>query len=166
MMSQKVQSIPSFNFKSLSGISSKVLLSTAAISSFVVAQMVSVSQALAQAPVEAPVLAPGAGPAPVGGAMPQWLNFALMGGMIFFLYLFIIRPQAKRQKEHKTFIDALKTGQEVITSSGLIGRITSISENIVTVDLGSGSVRVLKSAISGELNKSGAGGTPATTTAG
>lgn len=108
-----------------------------------------VGSALAQT-TEAPVQTPGTAPG-APAAAPGWLNFALLGGMIFFMYLFIIRPQAKRQKEHKAFLDSLRTGQEVITSSGLIGKITSISDSVVTVDLGSTNVRVLKSAISGEL---------------
>jgi preprotein translocase subunit YajC len=73
------------------------------------------------------------------------------------MWLFVIRPNAKRQKEHKKFIDSLTPGKEVITSSGLIGKVTSVSDTIVTVDLGSTTVRVLKSAVSGELGRPTAG---------
>lgn len=87
------------------------------------------------------------------GAAPAWMNLVIFGGMILFMYFFVIRPQQKRQKEHKNFIESLKTGMEVVTASGLIGRITTITDTIVTLDLGSTSVRVLKSTISGELGK-------------
>lgn len=111
----------------------------------------------APATTDGPVQTPGLGgaAAATGAAgAPGWINLAMIGGMIFFMWLFIIRPQAKRQKEHKAFLDTLKTGQEVITSGGLIGKVQSVSDTIVTVDLGNGSVRVLKSAISGELGGS------------
>ena len=81
------------------------------------------------------------------------MNLVIFGGMILFMYFFVIRPQQKRQKEHRNFIESLKTGMEVVTASGLIGRITAITDTIVTLDLGNTSVRVLKSTISGELGK-------------
>lgn len=106
--------------------------------------------ALAQdGPVKAPAAESAAG-APAGAG---WINFLLLGGMFFFMWLFIIRPQAKRQKEHKQFLEKLQTGQEVITSGGLIGRIKDVQDTIITLDVGNGSVRVLKSAVSGELGK-------------
>lgn len=110
------------------------------------------STAFAQQAADAPVQT--AGTATTGGtgmSNPAWMQILLFGGMFFFMWLFILRPQSKKQKEHKNFLDSLKTGQEVITSGGLIGKITSVSDSIVTVDLGTSSVRVLKSAISGEL---------------
>lgn len=110
------------------------------------------STAFAQQAADAPVQT--AGTAAAGGtgmSNPAWMQILLFGGMFFFMWLFILRPQGKKQKEHKNFLDSLKSGQEVITSGGLIGKITSVSDSIVTVDLGTSSVRVLKSAISGEL---------------
>ncbi len=110
--------------------------------------------------VEAAAFAQDGGPvksAPAGGggapAGAGWMNFLLLGGMFFFMWLFIIRPQAKRQKEHKQFLEKLQEGQEVITSGGLIGRITGVQDTIVTLDVGNGKVRILKSAVSGELGQ-------------
>lgn len=96
---------------------------------------------------------PAAGAAAQAGAPAAWMNLVIFGGMILFMYFFVIRPQQKRQKDHKNFIESLKTGMEVVTASGLIGRITVITDTIVTLDLGSTTVRVLKSTISGELGK-------------
>lgn len=111
---------------------------------------------------DAPIQTPGtAAPA---GASPGWMNLVLLGGMIFFMWMFMIRPQAKRQKEHKAFLDSLQTGMEVITSSGFIGKVTNVTDTIVTLDLGNGSVRILKSAVSGRLDAKGvAGATSAAT---
>ena len=102
----------------------------------------------------APILTPGA-PVPTE-QLPGWTNYIFIGGMILFMWLFILRPQAKRQKEHKNFVESLSVGMEVITSGGLIGRITSVSETIVTLDLGNANVRALKSSVTGRLD----GGVP------
>ncbi|MEN9528817.1 MAG: hypothetical protein RI932_690 [Pseudomonadota bacterium] len=107
---------------------------------------------------DGPVAVPGnATGGAAGGAAPGaaagWMNLVIFGGMILFMWFFVIRPQQKRQKEHRNFIESLKTGMEVVTASGLIGRITSITDTIVTLDLGNTSVRVLKHTISGELGK-------------
>ena len=56
----------------------------------------------------------------------------LMFGVLYFL---MIRPQMKRAKEHKTMIEALQKGDEVITAAGVLGRITKISDNYVTVEI-------------------------------
>ena len=100
---------------------------------------------------EAPVQTPGA--AGQAGAPPAWTNLIMIGGMILLMWFFMIRPQVKRQKEHKAFLDALTVGTEVVTVSGMIGKVTQISDSIVSVDFGQGSVRVLRSAISGKLEQ-------------
>ncbi|MCA2961703.1 MAG: preprotein translocase subunit YajC [Silvanigrellales bacterium] len=121
--------------------------------------------AFAQETTGGPVLTPGTTAASSSaGAPPPWLNFVLFGGMIVFMWLFIIRPNAKRQKEHKAFVESLSPGKEVVTSSGLIGKITTVADTTVTLDLGTTTVRVLKSAVSGELGRPTAAGTPAKAT--
>ena len=56
-------------------------------------------------------------------------------GLIILFYFFLIRPQSKRQKEHKEMIGSLQKGEEVITSGGILGKITNISENFVTLEI-------------------------------
>jgi preprotein translocase subunit YajC len=51
------------------------------------------------------------------------------------LYFLMIRPQMKRAKEHKTMIEALQKGDEVITTGGMLGRISKINENYVTLEV-------------------------------
>jgi preprotein translocase subunit YajC len=101
----------------------------------------------------AQVVAPGsAAPAAAGSPPPAWINFALMGGIILFMWLFVFRPQSKRAKEQKEFLASLTPGLEVITAGGLIGTVVEVKDNIVSVNLGSSIVRVLKSSISGKLD--------------
>lgn len=51
-------------------------------------------------------------------------TFILMGGMIAVMYFFMIRPQAKRAKEQKKFAESMATGEQIVTSSGIHGRIS------------------------------------------
>jgi preprotein translocase subunit YajC len=59
----------------------------------------------------------------------------MMGLMMVALYFIFIRPQMKRAKEHRTMIDALQKGDEVVTSGGFLGRISRINENYVTLEI-------------------------------
>jgi preprotein translocase subunit YajC len=87
-----------------------------------------ISDAWAQAP--APAASPG------GGAM-SWI---FLIGMFAIMYFFLIRPQVKRQKEHKKMVEALKKGDEVQTMGGLMGKITDIGENFVKLEVADGIV--------------------------
>ena len=64
------------------------------------------------------------------------------------MYFFMIRPQAKRQREAKSFREGIAKGDRVVTIGGLHGKIVSISEKTVVLELESGKVRVDKTALS------------------
>lgn len=55
--------------------------------------------------------------------------------MFVVLYFLMIRPQMKRAKEHKTMLEALKKGDEVVTSGGLVGKVTKVGESYVSVEV-------------------------------
>ena len=56
--------------------------------------------------------------------------------LIFVVFYFLlIRPQTKRQKEHREMVDALKVGDEVTTAGGLLGKVTEVKESFVRVEL-------------------------------
>lgn len=55
--------------------------------------------------------------------------------MFVILYFLMIRPQMKRQKEHRNMVSALAKGDEVITSGGMLGRITKVSDNYITIEI-------------------------------
>src|SRR5690625_7483499 len=57
--------------------------------------------------------------------------------MFVVLYFLMIRPQMKRQKEHRNLVANLAKGDEVITAGGLLGRITKVQDNYVTIDISS-----------------------------
>ncbi len=69
-------------------------------------------------------------------AAPQgagFLNILLLGGLFLFMYFMIIRPQRKRQKEHQSLVDGLAKGDEVVLSSGMVGKITEVDEAYISV---------------------------------
>jgi preprotein translocase subunit YajC len=64
------------------------------------------------------------------------------------LYFVMIRPQMKRQKEHKAMIDALAKGDEVVTGGGMIGRVAKLGESYVHVEIANGvEIQVQRTAI-------------------
>lgn len=68
--------------------------------------------------------------------------------MFVVLYFIMIRPQMKRQKEHKSMIEALAKGDEVVTSGGLIGRIAKLGDSFVHVEVANGvELQVQRSAV-------------------
>ncbi len=91
---------------------------------------------------------------PPGGAHGGQGNpiMAFLPLVVIFLifYFLLIRPQQKKQKQHQEFLQSLKKGDEVITSGGVIGRIVSLSENIVSLEVAPKVViRVARSQIAG-----------------
>src|SRR3546814_9218507 len=55
--------------------------------------------------------------------------------MFVILYFLMIRPQMKRQKEHRNMVAALAKGDEVITTVGLLGKVTKVSDSYITVEI-------------------------------
>lgn len=87
------------------------------------------------------------------GLMGSLTTFAPLVLMFVVMYFLMIRPQQKRQKEQRAMMDALGKGDEVITSGGVLGTVTSVKEGYVTIEVASGSMVVQKSAITTLLPK-------------
>ena len=92
-----------------------------------------------------------AAPAGGDGGMMNILFIVLMFVIIYFL---MIRPQMKRAKEHRTMLDALQKGDEVITAGGVLGRISKMGEAYVTIEIAPNTeVSVQKAAVQTVLPK-------------
>lgn len=75
-------------------------------------------------------------------------------GLLVLFYFFLIRPQSKRAKEQKSMIEALAKGDEVITQGGILGKITKISENFVTLEISNNvTINVQKASIGSLMPK-------------
>ena len=82
----------------------------------------------------------------------------LLLGMVAVMYFFMLRPQIKKQKEQNKFGESLAKGNDVVTSSGIIGRINRIDGNIITLQVDPKTyIKVTKGSISKELTDAMAG---------
>ncbi len=63
------------------------------------------------------------------------LGFLPLVAMIVLFYFILIRPQGKRAKEHKSMVEALQKGDEVVTQGGILGKISQVSESFVAVEI-------------------------------
>ena len=93
-----------------------------------------------------PVVA--AAPAPQGGF--GMLLFPVI--LIAIMYFLMIRPQMKRQKEHKAMLEKIKRGDEVLTNGGIAGIVTDIGDNFITIEVADNvRIRVQKGAVGNVL---------------
>ena len=82
------------------------------------------------------------------------MQFAPLLMILVVFYFFMIRPQMTKQKEQTAFADSLEKGKEVVTASGIIGKINKIDGNVITLEVANGTfIRVVKSAISKEMTE-------------
>jgi preprotein translocase subunit YajC len=78
-------------------------------------------------------------PAPSGGGTESSLLSLLPLVLMFVvLYFIMIRPQMKRQKEHKAMVEALAKGDEVVTAGGVLGRVSKLGETYLHVEVANG----------------------------
>ena len=87
--------------------------------------------------------------AAAGGDMASSLMSMLPLVLMFVvLYFVMIRPQMKRQKEHRAMIDALAKGDEIATAGGLLGKVTKLGDSHLGVEIASGvEVQLQRSAV-------------------
>lgn len=76
--------------------------------------------------------AEGGAAAPAGGGIKGFLPLILIFGVFYFL---LIRPQQKKAKEHQAFLGSLKKGDLVVTNGGIHGKITGLTDAVVTVEI-------------------------------
>lgn len=85
---------------------------------------------------------------------PMYVNLLMFGGLFLFMYLLIIRPQRKRQKEHKNLVSSLKKGDEVLLTSGMLGKVLKVDENYIVLETGANiELKFQKSAVHAVLPK-------------
>lgn len=97
-------------------------------------------------------LLPVAQAAPAPGMGMSTLLFPII--LIAIMYFMMIRPQMKRQKEHRAMLDKLAVGDEVITSGGIAGVVRALGESFVTVEIADRvEIRVQRAAVGNVLPK-------------
>jgi len=87
-------------------------------------------------------------------ASPGMMDFAFPVVLLVLFYFMLIRPQSKRAKEHRNMQGSLAKGDEIVTDGGLMGKIISIGDNAITVQLAENlEVKVRRESISSVLPK-------------
>ena len=90
-------------------------------------------------------------PAAGGNPLMQFLPLVLIFIVFYFL---LIRPQTKRAKEHSAMVAALEVGSEVATTGGILGKVTALGEQFVTLEIAEGvQVKVQRTTVSQVLPK-------------
>jgi len=92
------------------------------------------------------------GAAPTAGSQIPFI--LLMAGVFVMFYFVLFRPQQKKQKEHQTLVSKLAAGDEVVTSGGVLGKITDVGDSFVTLEVADGvRIKVQKFQISALMPK-------------
>jgi len=80
-------------------------------------------------------MAQGAAPAGAGGQLAPLL---MMVVFIVIFYFLLIRPQQKKSKEHQAMVQRLSTGDEIVTTGGLLGKVVDVGDNFLTLEIADG----------------------------
>jgi preprotein translocase subunit YajC len=92
-----------------------------------------------------------AGDGAQGGGLQLVFMIALFFGIMYFM---IIRPQSKKAKEHVSLLDALSKGDEVVTSGGILGKITKLGDNFIELKVSdTSSIKIQRHAITSVMPK-------------
>ncbi len=92
-----------------------------------------------------PAFAQAAGAPGAGSAFAQFIPLILIFAIMYFL---MIRPQQKRAKQHREMVAALKKGDNVVTSGGILGKVSSVRDDEVEVEIATGvKVRLVRGSI-------------------
>ncbi len=85
---------------------------------------------------------------------PPGMDFIFLIGLFVVFYFLLIRPQMKRAKEQKNMVASLAKGDEVVTNGGLLGRITKVGDNFISVEISDGlEVKVQKQSVAALMPK-------------
>ncbi|PHS70546.1 MAG: preprotein translocase subunit YajC [Cycloclasticus sp.] len=87
-------------------------------------------------------------------SQPGWEGLVFPVALIAIFYFLLIRPQQKRNKDHKKMVGDAAKGDEIITNGGLLGKITEVGDHFITLEIGANmSVQLMKSSISSVMPK-------------
>lgn len=84
------------------------------------------------------LISPAYAQAATGGTESTLLGLLPLVLMFVVLYFVMIRPQLKRQKEHKAMIEAVAKGDEIVTAGGFLGKVSKIGDTYISVELANG----------------------------
>ncbi|GLR16491.1 preprotein translocase subunit YajC [Portibacter lacus] len=87
-----------------------------------------------------------------GGGSQGIFQLVIFGAIFLVFYLFFIRPQAQKQKAQGNFVNDLQKGDEIVTGSGIIGKINKIDDKVIHLQIDQKTfLKIMKSSVSKEL---------------
>jgi len=87
--------------------------------------------------------------APQDGPGADYSFLFLMGAMFVLFYALLIRPQQRQQKEHRKMLEQVQRGDQIVTNGGIHGRVTGITDDVLTVEIASNvRIKLQRSAVS------------------
>jgi len=89
-----------------------------------------------------------------GGPNPMLMNLLLFGGIIFLFYFLLIRPQSKARKALEEKLSKLKSGDEVLLTSGLYATVDRVDGNLLYIKIGGAVVKARRNAVAALANES------------
>ena len=93
------------------------------------------------------ILADATGPAATQPQQPVWITFAPMILLVIVFYFILIRPQQQRAKQQVQLIASLKSGDKVVTSSGIVGVVITVKDRTVSLRSADAKMEVTKSSV-------------------
>lgn len=89
-----------------------------------------------------------------GGGQPGMGDFVFLILLFVIFYFLLLRPQMKKAKEHKKLVSELAKGDEVVTVGGLLGRITNVGDDFITLEIGDNmEVKVQRQSVAAAMPK-------------
>jgi len=94
-------------------------------------------------------------PAQPGQQPPFWTSLVPLGLLVVVFYFVLIRPQQRKQKEHAALLKAIRAGDRVVTTSGIVGVVLSVKDKTLSIRSADSKFEVTKSAIAEITERSG-----------
>src|SRR6266478_3837612 len=101
------------------------------------------------------VFAMGQQPGQPGSTAPWYVQFFPLFLMVFVFYFVFIRPQQRKAKEHDTLMKTLRSGDKIVTTSGIVGIVVSVKEKTLSIRSADTKLEILKSAVTEITERSG-----------
>ena len=97
----------------------------------------------------------GSPPQPGQPAPPAWMQFVPLGLMVVVFYFALIRPQQKKAKAHAELLKAVKAGDKIVTTSGILGVVLTVKDKSISIRSADSKFEITKSAVAEILERSG-----------
>ena len=92
---------------------------------------------------------------PGQAAQPAWVNMVPLALLVVVFYFALIRPQQKKAKDHAALLKAVRAGDKIVTSSGIVAVVVTVKEKTLTIRSADAKFEITKSAIAEIIERSG-----------